>query len=1026
MTRKVHNALVGSALLVSLLAASLMAGDTPGKGMTLMTRSGDRVDGRWLDSKAAEPVRWQADQFVGPFEFPIDGLASVHFQSPDKGSVGSQKKLCVCETTGGDVLLGLPKGISGDVLKFEVLGKSQPQIVDLPFANLLRLTAPTEPERIVMEWPDGKSDILEGAIGKWKRQGGAVYATSSMAFAGLKLPKLPRQCSIELECSWTKGADFAIHFGKFIELTKFKPKPPKADQQQAFIRVQQASKVSEDPFGIRIATWGERLVALTRDADEMDVLAMDDVPISRSERKELVLRIMLDADKKQMRVVAGSTLLGELELPTEVCEKWETATESIRLECFSGLLGLERLRVSTLSSGSLLGGGQSEEMAVFQADGTFQVAERLGWDAKTQELLVTVPDAASETGEEATEEKATGDEGSDEEGQEKGNEEEQDADEESTDDEDKVPAEKKTEIKRFGLGDFSEIVFGNERQKSNTTVKEPVRDLKVTLANGMQFSGVFDGVDSGRLGIRSPVLKQPVSFELSELMSVEFAGETINEPEEALHPVGTIVREPPSKKAMGQIQIGDSVMRGQLVAADSKEKGSCLSWKPTAANNASPIAPDASGVLTFRSGKSARAKSTKKPDEYGSVLELRSGDLIPFRLKRIDSEGVTFESPFATTTFVEHEKVKALTLAKNYSPAELSSTRRERFLTVPRKLKDYPPTHLLLSKRKDVIRGRLQSVDDQHVTIEVGLTPRKIPRDRVAAILWLDGLREPPSDDSKEGNKVVEGEAPGKDTEEQPVKSGDQQPGLQFLAFGKDKTRISFRPTSFRANTIIGKNDVLGDCEIASSDVREFVFGEQIQSKIESFASSRIQLTSAVQPKYLDENDSLVERATGQESSLVGKAAPDVMLDTLEGPAFRLSDHKGKIVVLDFWATWCGPCIQWLPRVESIVDEFPADQVILAAVNLSESEEKIRKLLERLELSPLVLLDTDGVVTERYEANAIPQTVVIDKSGKISRLFVGGGKRFEEPLRDSIRGLLKDESHEPDESDEPTADSPKP
>ena len=293
MTTKVYNALAGGVLLVCLLATFPVNADTPGKSMTMMTRAGDRIVGRWLDSEAADPVRWQADQFAGPFEFPVNGLASVYFPAPDEDSVGSPRKLCVCETINGDVLMGLPKEISGDVLKFEVLGKSQSQIVDLPFASLLRLTAPMLPDSIVMEWPDGKTDILDGSVGKWKRQGGGVYAISSMAFAGLRLPKLPRQCSIELECSWTNGADFAIHFGKLMELAKFKPKPPKVDQQQMFVMANQGSKVAEDPFGIRIATWGKRLVVLSRDADEMDLLALDDIPVNRSQRKEMVLKLSL-------------------------------------------------------------------------------------------------------------------------------------------------------------------------------------------------------------------------------------------------------------------------------------------------------------------------------------------------------------------------------------------------------------------------------------------------------------------------------------------------------------------------------------------------------------------------------------------------------------------------------------------------------------------------------------------------------------------------------------------------------------
>ena len=106
--------------------------------------------------------------------------------------------------------------------------------------------------------------------------------------------------------------------------------------------------------------------------------------------------------------------------------------------------------------------------------------------------------------------------------------------------------------------------------------------------------------------------------------------------------------------------------------------------------------------------------------------------------------------------------------------------------------------------------------------------------------------------------------------------------------------------------------------------------------------------------------------------------------------------------MLDFWATWCGPCLQAMPVIDEVVSQFDQDAVMLVAVNQQETAEPIRKTLDRLNINPQVALDIDGVAAARYQANAIPQTVVIDREGKITRLFIGGGPKFAEQLRKAI------------------------
>src|SRR5262249_12272986 len=142
------------------------------------------------------------------------------------------------------------------------------------------------------------------------------------------------------------------------------------------------------------------------------------------------------------------------------------------------------------------------------------------------------------------------------------------------------------------------------------------------------------------------------------------------------------------------------------------------------------------------------------------------------------------------------------------------------------------------------------------------------------------------------------------------------------------------------------------------------------------------------------------------DSPMVGKPAPDFELDLLGGKSFRLSKARGKVVILDFWATWCGPCVSAMPQVERVAREFRDRDVQLVAVNLQETEKQITSMLERHKLDVTVALDRDGDVALKYAASAIPQTVIIDREGNVSRLFVGGGPQLEGQLREAVEALM--------------------
>jgi len=218
-------------------------------------------------------------------------------------------------------------------------------------------------------------------------------------------------------------------------------------------------------------------------------------------------------------------------------------------------------------------------------------------------------------------------------------------------------------------------------------------------------------------------------------------------------------------------------------------------------------------------------------------------------------------------------------------------------------------------------------------------------------------------------------------------------------------------PQGVDEGAIMGMNKLLGECRIDTKEVRELLWGDAESSQVEEKPYGDWRLADAPEPIIPDSSDG--ERTPGVGSALVGKEAPDFTLDLLDGGSFKLSEQRGKVVVLDFWATWCGPCLQAMPVIEETVASFNRDDVMLVTVNLQETEDPIRATLKRLKLDPKVALDIDGVAAARYQADAIPQTVVIDQTGNVSRLFVGGGGKLGAQLSEAIEQLIAPEPESP-------------
>jgi peroxiredoxin len=120
-----------------------------------------------------------------------------------------------------------------------------------------------------------------------------------------------------------------------------------------------------------------------------------------------------------------------------------------------------------------------------------------------------------------------------------------------------------------------------------------------------------------------------------------------------------------------------------------------------------------------------------------------------------------------------------------------------------------------------------------------------------------------------------------------------------------------------------------------------------------------------------------------------GQRAPDFSLETLEGDKISLSDYRGQIVLLNFWATWCAPCRAEIPAIEAVLDTHQGESLVVLGVNYQESRERVGLFVEELSMTYPILLDETGKVMQTYRAPGLPMSVLLDEQGVIQHRHPG-------------------------------------
>jgi peroxiredoxin len=316
------------------------------------------------------------------------------------------------------------------------------------------------------------------------------------------------------------------------------------------------------------------------------------------------------------------------------------------------------------------------------------------------------------------------------------------------------------------------------------------------------------------------------------------------------------------------------------------------------------------------------------------------------------------------------------------------ATTRLEALRIPRFRQDAQPKHVLVAANRDLLRGEIESVAGGHVRFRSGLETLRVPLDRLAAIVS-------PLSVTKE--TVATGDA-RLATKEQPTAKDDAKAGPLTFVMLNSGGRVGLKFEAIREGVLRGRHPIIGECRIPLSKL----------SSIDTHKTGGLVAARSLDAWRWELAPEPVLPETGGESSpLLGKEAAVFKLPLLGGGDFDLANEKGKVVVLDFWATWCGPCVKSLPGLIDALSAFSPEQVKLIGVNQGEGGEVVKRFLEARNLKMIVAMDGSQTVARQYGVEGIPHTVIIGPDGKVVWVKTGYSPEGAKEAAVAISKLLK-------------------
>ncbi len=146
----------------------------------------------------------------------------------------------------------------------------------------------------------------------------------------------------------------------------------------------------------------------------------------------------------------------------------------------------------------------------------------------------------------------------------------------------------------------------------------------------------------------------------------------------------------------------------------------------------------------------------------------------------------------------------------------------------------------------------------------------------------------------------------------------------------------------------------------------------------------------------------------GARADISEGAAPDFTLKSSSGKNLRLSEFRGEVVMINFWASWCGPCRQEMPLLEELYNEYQPLGFTILGVNVEEDSSQAKQMLKDIPVNFPVLFDNESEVSKLYKVVAMPSTVLVDRDGNVRYLHQGYKPGYEEAYQQQVRALIRE------------------